>query len=111
MLAHIRSLLVQVLSHRAWAGIAVVVAIILAFFNPTSSNGPPPSPGVYLLHDIFAGKRLTRKLVEVRGDIASVNHRHPVELKHVIGLCLTMDIRENTQLTLEHLEECPASSD
>ena len=37
----------------------------------------------------------------------SANHRDPVELSHVIGLCLTKDIEKNTRLILDDLERCP----
>ena len=105
-LVRICSTLVRGLSHRMWAGIGVIVAIILALLTTTSRNGPPTSPGVYSLHDISAGEMLAENLVEARGDVGSVIHPHPVTLEQVIGLCLTKDIEENAQLTLEHLDEC-----
>lgn len=105
-LVRIRSMLVRGLSHRMWAGIGVIVATILALLTTISRNGLPTSPGVYSLHGISAGERLAENLVEVRGDVGSVSHPHPVKLDQVIGLCLINDIEENTQLTLEYLGEC-----
>ena len=109
MLAAICKMLIWVLSHRIWAGIAVLVPIVLTLLA-NNSDVPVSSPGVYSLRSISVGEKLTADVVEVRGDGESVTHTDPMKVKDVIGLCLTKGVKANTQLTLTHLVVCTVSS-